>query len=264
MQTADSLAGNSESQDFEDKSRDEDVSNPSQSQNISITSGYYDAEKCRAHIANQIRVSKIDRFASQVTQAIEVEIDVHSRLSKVLNMFTKKSSRVVYDFAVKCRQGSQRHRQDRILNQAKNGTKKLQIPATISNDLLYGEGAHLVQELLDQAIIISPPKHIKRRKKHRKDLDTDLLKVQEIFEPNIIVEKLEISIAENIRRSEIILSKLGNLQQSFKDLASEHRNKVDYVHAAEEERQASTVIRRSAYNLSMAAIKAVMTPIGAS
>lgn len=266
MQPVGPVADNSESRDCEDKFRDDDDNNSSTCQNLSTTTttGYYDAERCRAHIANQTRVSKIDRFAAQVARAIEVETDVHSRLSKVFNMYVKHSAQVTHDFVVKCRLGSQRHRQDRILNQSKNATKKhlATTPATISNDLLYGEGVHLVQELLDQSITLVPIKHVKRRKGPYTERDLDPAKCQELFEPSVLVKGLEDSISDNLKKSESLMDKLENLQQSFKNLASEHRSKVDHVYTAEEERQASTVVRRSAYNLSIAAIKAASTPIG--
>ena len=267
MQSAGSVTGNSESQDGEEKYRDDDDSNATTSQNPSIiaSSGYYDAEKCRANIAN--RVSKIDRFVAQVLRVIDVEIEVYSRLSKVLNMFVKHSAKVAHDFTMKCRLGSQRHRQDRILNQSKNGAKKqlAAMPPTISNDLLYGEGVHLVQELLDQAITFVPPKHVKRRKTARDcELTGENSKGQEVFDPSIFVKKLEKSILVNVQKSEAIMKKLDALKRLFRNLASEHRDKVDHVYAAEEERQSSTVIRRSAYNLSIAAIKATSTPIHVS
>lgn len=250
------------------------------------SSGYYDAEKCRTHIANQIRVSKIDRFALQVMKAIEVESDVHRRLSNILNMYLKRSSKVVYEFSMKCKLGHQRHRQDRILNQSKRGMKKLQqqLPQAITlsstyihNDLLYGDGAQLVNELLDQPLLhpvqststSQPHKHIKnlqrktRIKQGQCSEDSScaiILAGPEHFEPSCYAKKLEKSIRDNLMKSEVIMRRLNSIRQSLK-MAAEHRDKVDHVYTAEEERQASTVMRRSAYYLSMAAIKATSTPV---
>lgn len=281
------------------------ISNSTTTSNNTI-SGYYDAEKCRAHIANQMRVSKIDRFAAQVYKALEVEADVNFRLANILNMFLKRSAQVAHEFALKCKLGLRNHRQDRILNHSKTNknynktagknnklTKQTTFSKTrtriinvtdrqytISNDLLYGEGAQLIQELLGQSTsIISkeynlcPPS--KRQATIKEEMDdefkttqpsneSDLMNLNDIsdtFDPAFFVKKLEGCIRVSLQSSNTITIRLTTIRQIFEKLASEHRAKVDLVYAAEEERQSSTVIRRSAYNLSVAAIKATSTPI---
>lgn len=291
MQNAELMTENSESQDGDTTGQSYCSKNCSEEETkyvhstttLSLSSasasatGYYDAEKCRAHIANQSRVSKIDRFAVQVNRAVEIETDVHRRLSNILNMFLKRSAKVAHDFSLKCKLGSQRHRQDRILNQSKRSSKKQQhqqqsqhtssiTPSVnISNDLLYGRGAQLVHELLNQPMLFLPPRHPKKKSKHEtptnEQEDSHQPKGSELFEPSLFVDKLEDSIRDNIKKSKAIMNKLVTLQQLFKNMAAEHRDKVDFVYAAEEERQATTVIRRSAYNLSVAAIKATSTPM---
>lgn len=253
-------------------------------------SGYYDAEKCRAHIANQIRVSKIDRFSTQASRALEIETSMKSRLSNILNMFVTCSAQVAYDFTSKCKSGLQRHRQDRILNHQRKPSKRGKVApinhrypdrskqsnSTISNDLLYGSGAQLVRKLMIQSKTFS--KHIKRKqmnceeKQFSNDSSADEDQNQTVlsdedyilsdsFEPSIFVKQLEVMIRNNLKRSSDIIMQLNTIRQLFEKLASEHRDKVDIVYAAEEERQAATVIRRSAYNLSVAAFKATSTPV---
>lgn len=271
MQTI--LTENSESQDGDSQekaSTSNGVSfniNPS----TSTSSGYYDAEKCRAHIAKQIKVSKIDRFAAQIGQAIDVETGLHSRLCNILNMFVKCSAKVTNEFTLRCKLGLQRHRQDRILNQSKRKSSKktdsrlnnhVNEQYTISNDLLYGEGAQLILELLSQPMTCMPSKHIRASSTTEEViLDEDDYMNTDSFEPQLFVKKLESSIRNNLRRSRSITTQLNKIKQLFERLALEHRDKVDIVYAAEEERQATIVTRRSAYNLSVAAIKATTTPI---
>lgn len=276
------LADNSESQDGQ-QSREK---SPNNDNNINLTnnkSGYYDAEKCRAHIANQIRVSKIDRFAAQVSKAIEVEAEVHSRLSNILNMFLKRSAQLANDFTLKCKLGLQRHRQDRILNQTKRKRAKIVLTrrrqsqqqleqysttftttTMISNDLLYGEGAQLIHELLSQPMT-STNNHTQKQIKVndcQPGTEPDINSTEDYsFEPSLYVRKLEDYIRTNLQRSNSITAQLSTIKQLFERLASEHRDKLDLVYAAEENRRSTTVVRRSAYNLSVAAIKATSTPV---
>ena len=281
--------------------------------------GYYDAEKCRAYIANQIRVSKIDRFVAQVNKAVEIELLVHTRLSNILNMFLKRSSQVAYEFTMKCKLGLQRHRQDRILNhqtrrgnygrKGRRGNFKTIISSSssssssstystdlneqyiMSNDLLYGEGAQLINQLLSQASAtknLEKATSVKRGpKKNFILMKTTLnssssssssasssasssdpsINVEEdnlqtdLFDSHAFVRHLEDCIRLTLKQSESITDQLSTMRQLFERLAAEHRDQVDLVYAAEEERQSSLVTRRSAYNLSMAAIKATSTPI---
>lgn len=288
-------------------------------------SGYYDADKCRAHIANRIKVSKIDRFAAQISKAIEVEAQFQLRLANVLNMFQKKSSQVTYEFTLKCKLGLQRHRQDRILNQqrqrasstkqdaakiARRVTKKRNYKPpsdvnhkhyptrtasglgkhySISNDLLYGPGAQMVHLLLSHQTMPTfhtpgkrkkppqstataivrfkeePPEHDGRiggqTSKGAPISEDDYKDLVDSFEPSKFVKQLGDCLRNNVQKSSAITMQLNTLRQSFERLASEHHDKVDLVYAAEEERQAATVVRRSAYNLSVAAIKATSTPV---
>lgn len=256
-----------------------------------LNGGYYDAIKCRAYIANQIRVSKIDRFSTQVAKALEIEAGMKARLSNILNMFVKCSAQAAYDFTSRCKYGLQRHRQDRILNQQKKPSKKgkkvsvnhrypdrqRQLNSTISNELLYGSGVKLVRELMIQSKTF--PKHVKRKQPNCEDeqfsydcegtnqimnqlgLGDEDYALSDSFEPSTFVKDLELSIRNNLRRSSTITIQLNTIRQLFEKLASEHRDNVDIVYAAEEERQAATVTRRSAYNLSVAAFKATSTPV---
>lgn len=251
-------------------------------------SGYYDAEKCRAHIANQIKVSKIDRFAAQISRALEVEASIQSRIGNILNMFVKHSAKVTHDFTSKCKISLQRHRQDRILNhsQRKQKPSKCKVVQryqqennnkshhTISKDLLYGTGAQLVHTFLTQSRILAvnskrkPPEGANQNREEiledhleHSSLSEDDYNLTDIFKPEVYVKNLGNLIKNNERKSRAIAVQLSTIRQLFERLASEHRDKVDIVYAAEEERQAATVIRRSAYNLSVAAIKATSTPV---
>lgn len=172
-----------------------------------IGSGYYDADKCRAYIANQIKVSKIDRFVAQVSRALEVEASIQERLDIVLMNFGKHSAQLTKE----CRLCLQKHRKAMAIEQASpfdgNPTFK------------------------------------------------------DLHKPSLFVRKLNEYIRGNIKKSKAIMAKLNTIGQIFERLALEHRDNVDLVYAAEEERQAASVIRRSAYNLSMAAIKATSTPV---
>lgn len=261
--------------------------------------GYYDAEKCRAHIANQTRVSKIDRVAAQIARALEVETGFQSRLISVLNMFLKRSALVAMTFTTRCKFGLKRHRQDRILNQSKrrrraSASTTLKVHSqttrrqenkknsgidysdeqfTISNDLLYGQGVQLIHELLSQSMAVDPPgrpsKTIKRptttSEDNNYDCKLDATKLDSWddtqFEPDLYVKKLEDYLQISLRKSNLIAAQLNKIKSTFERLATEHRDQVDLVYAAEENRQATTVIRRSAYNLSVAAIKATSTPV---
>lgn len=282
------LADNqSESRDCESQEGNTNASNNHEPQiaSTSTSKGYYDAEKCRAYMASQNRVSKIDRFASQVIKAVEVEADVNERLSNLLTMFVRRSASVARDFTLKCKLGFQRHRQDRILNHPRKTNLKRKANTlfsdsrrySISNDLLYGQGAQLVQTLLSQSVTPTPHKHIKRKPEssdvvdgHNNidfsmstngDLTGDDCLQADLFDPSIFVKKLEDCFRNNLFKSKSITCRLNTVRQIFERLASEHRDKVDFVYAAEEERQATTVVRRSAYNLSIAAIKATSTPV---
>lgn len=174
----------------------------------SIGGGYYDADKCRAYIANQIKVSKIDRFVAQVSRALEVEASIQERLDKVLMNFGKHSAQLTKD----CKVCLQRHRKSPIAFEQANSI----------------EGDQFLKDLC---------------------------------KPSLFVRKLNEYIRGNIKKSRAIMAKLNTIGQIFERLALEHRDNVDLVYAAEEERQAASVIRRSAYNLSMAAIKATSTPV---
>lgn len=169
------------------------------------SSGYYDADKCRAYIANQVKVSKIDRFVAQVSRALEVEASIQDRLDNILRDFNRHSAGITKNFRV-C---LQRHRKAIALEQSDS----------IEEDL------------------------------------------KDLFKPTLFVKKLNEYIRGNIKKSKAIMAQLNTLGQIFERLALEHRDNVDLVYAAEEERQAASVIRRSAYNLSMAAIKATSTPV---
>lgn len=169
--------------------------------------GYYDADKCRAYIANQIKVSKIDRFVAQVSKALEVEASIQERLDDILSMFEKHSAQVTHDLKL-C---LQKHRRTITLEQS--------------------------------------------------NLNVDEQTLKDLFKPALFVKKLDQYIRSNVKKSKAIMAQLNTVGQIFERLASEHRDKVDIVYTAEEERQAATVIRRSAYQLSIAAIKATSTPV---
>ena len=273
-----SIAENSESQDDDNGEQ----SDPRDNVNINInslpsqtaSSGYYDAEKCRAHIARQSRVNKILRFSSQIIGAVEIESLIGSRLSSILDMYTLRSCHVTYDFSAKCKFGTSRHREDRILNQPKKhnpGNKRGPAQAqkgdnsdqnSINNDLLYGEGAKLVQELLVQPLKYYPPKQSRRRKVidsddkkgqtpgKIKNIETDASCVMaSSFEPRLYVLKLEESIRDNLRASQTVAERLEDVKRLFERLVTEHHDRFEMVYALEEERQASTIVRRSTYNL---------------
>lgn len=256
--------------------------------NPNVSSGYYDAEKCRAYIAKKTRVSKIDRFASQIIKATEVEAAIHTRLSKVLNLFVKRSAQVTKDFTNRCKLGLQRHRKDRILNRGQRkiemkcvrkdnqpGSRRSGRQTTISNDLLYGYGAQLVHGLMrsqqDETNSITSKSnrqhvsanfdHCDRDDHHALILTEDDYVLIDSFDPQLYAKQLSESIESNLRSSVAINDRLESIVQLFERLASEHRHNVDLVYAAEEERQAATVMRRSAYNLSVVAIKATTTPV---
>jgi hypothetical protein len=222
------------------------------------------SDEPETYVSIKKRVSKIDRFASCF--AIEVEERVHSRLSNILNMFLDRSSKVIHEFSMKCKSGFQRHLQDRILDQSKNPNKthkpslKNKPPPNyhLSDDrLFYGEGAQLIHELLIQPL----PQKTNKRKRPNQDTTETMMSSPDSFEPSLYVQKIEQLIREEIRRSLLIVDKLNIVQNTLKYLARNHRDQVDSVYSAVEERQASVVIRRSAYNLSLAANQATSTPI---
>lgn len=256
------------------------------------SSGYYNADKCRAYIANQIKVSKIDRFATQVSNAMEVESNIQQRLVNVLNLYIKRCAQITHEFTFRCKSGIQRYRL--LANQRKpSKLKKTDSfisdntkPISISNDLLHGIGVQMVRTLLTQPILLT--KQIKRKLPSSSEsypLNEDTMKefdqdgddksrslekstfneedylLCEAFEPALFVKKLDDCIRMNLRKSKAIMLQLSTIRQLFERLASEHRDNVDLVYAAEEERQSASVTRRSAYNLSMAAIKATSTPV---
>lgn len=275
------------------------------------SSGFYDAEKCRAHIANRTKVSRIDRFAVQVGNAIEIEADIQIRLGKLMNLFRKHTARVAHDFTFRCKLGLSRHRQDRILNQKREvsvhsasskhirGKKAIRHTTAaastrqtarlgaigkslppISNDLLYGSGAQLVRSLLLQSGSFSVNNKRSGKRANGEELLARLIsasngeassaasltdddcQLSELFEPHLFVCHLEERLISLMDRSKLIGSQLNNVRQLFERLAMDHRDQVDAVYAAEEERQtAAGVVRRSTYNLSMAAFKATSTPV---
>lgn len=264
-----SAIDNSESQDDDTAEQNQNDDNVNTISNITFlhatSNGYYDAEKCRAYIANQSRVNKVHRFAYQILKALEIEVDVTSRLSAILNMYLRRSCRVVFDFSSKCKLGVLHHRQDRILNQPrKHNPSNKRGPAvleqsTINNDLLYGEGAQLLQELLTQ-----PLEHYQSKKTKRKNLkDLESRKKSDVkddddesdslatntFEPRSYVMKLEDCIRVSMRSSKVITNRLNDIKHSFEKLVTDHRDRFEMVYALEEERQASTIVRRSTYNL---------------
>lgn len=280
----------------------------------SNSNGYYDAEKCRTYIANQIKINKINRFALQIGGASEIETSNQIRLENLINMFTKCSSKVMHDFTMRCKLGLQSHRQDRILNYKRkksptfksgkqnNSSKTNKIHrcnqqrnyhSSISNDLLYGAGAQLVRALLSSSseTISIENQQVKQKNnsknssggttieiedKFRKDktdyinnaeinkisvLSDDDYLLSDYFEPKLFVKMMEDLLRANVIKSKAIDAKLSKISQVFESLALKHRDKVDKVYTAEEERQAASVTRRSAYNLSVAAIKATSTPV---
>lgn len=294
MMQSPALNDTSESLDGESQERSNTCPTTSLSAAIS-SSGYYDVDKCRAFIANQTKISKIDRFAAQVCKAHDVESDIRCRLGNILNMFVKRSAQVTHEFTFKCKLGLQHHRQDRILNQQRKSSKKFKTDtriqrygrakhySSISSDLLYGPGAQLFRTLLSQSI---PSTDLVRRKEAKNSTrghdvhhqlsrqhDNEIPSIEssslseedyflsDLFEPKMLVSQLEDSIRSNISKSEAIVDQMNMIRQLFERLASEHRDKVDMVYSAEECRQAATVTRRSAYNLSVAAIKATSTPV---
>jgi hypothetical protein len=128
--------------------------------------------------------------------------------------------------------------------------------------LFYGEGAQLVQELLNQPLPVKKPRHVKRTKiQHKPNGSNATGTLSDLFDPSLYAHKIEQLIRDEIRRSELIMSQLNSIQNISRSLASNHRDQVDSVYSAVEERQSSVVIRRSAYNLSLAATEATSTPI---
>lgn len=304
------------SHDFDDQTRERIKSQPSRASSTSLattsttvvnasptttpnanytgtaSSGYYDADKCRAYLANQIKVSKIDRFATQVSNAIDVESNIQQRLADVLNIYVKRCAQITHEFTFRCKNGIQKHRllanqrrpskikkTDCFINDT-NITKQ----TSISNDLLHGPGVQMVRSLLTQPKFLTT-KHIKKKQQpanngelyggcneavnddydatniEKLTFSEDDYLICEAFEPALYVKKLDDCIRSNLRKSKAIMVQLSTIRQLFERLALEHRDNVDLVYAAEEERQAATVTRRSAYNLSIAAIKATSTPV---
>lgn len=298
--------------------------------NSSATSkrGRYDAEKCRVYIANQTKVSKIDRFAAQISKADDVECELRTYLRNILTIFMKQSAQNTLDFLHRCKDALKRHHQDRMIlissnSQRKNSPSKfkngpneiLRIPSSrssnsMSEDLYNGPGARLLREILssnlskkDHLNHITQPLHRGhnhyRHSSHQIQIEPDDInhdssspedyrlegygsdmsfsKTDEpsdwdelteqnylsstTFEPASFVKKIEISIRNDLKRSECLSFKLNQIRQKFEKLAHKHRLRVDLVYAAEEERQSASVIRRSAYNFSVAAIRATSTPI---
>lgn len=288
------------------------LSNGSTNSQCHATSGIYDAEKCRAYIASQIKVSKIDRFAAQVGNAIETEAEIQSRLGNLMNLFRKRAAQAAHDFTFRCKLGLARHRQDRILNQKRKGSASdtsgksigrrvtrsafypdksrlagLQVPRAntlnpISEDLLHGVGIQLFRNLLVESGSIrlskSPAKKAREEELLARlvsassddspsvaNLTGDDCQLSELFEPQLFVCRLEDRLMAVMEHSRRIGSQLNNVRQLFERLAMEHRDQVDAVYALEEERQAAAgVVRRSTYNLSMAAFKAASTPVHVS
>lgn len=264
--------------------------------NIPTSSGFYDADKCRAYIANKIKVSKIDRFAAQISKAHEVESTISYRLKDILNTFVKRTSKHAYDFTAKCKTGLQRYRLESLSNNHSRTSTKLKLVITkdkidnrltsrtirqklypISQELLHGSGLRLMRSLLSSGRTATV--------KHDQDLlfrstfvddedeiptnsvnecnsptDSDFLSC-ESFEPAQHVKTIQDLIKNNLRTSETISVQLNAIRQIFEKLALEHRNQVDLVYSLEEGRQADIVVRRSAYNLSKAAFKATSTPV---
>lgn len=260
--------------------------------NGAISSGYYDAEKCRAHLANLAKVSKIDRFAAQVSRALEVEAEMQFRLGNLLNMFNKRSAQVAHDFTLRCRLGLQRHQQDRILNQKRRKSssdgpkqseaniskKKIRLSSKrsrsslgatlppISNDLLYGPGAQLIQKLLSENSSFNSMLHTDVRGGSRDLAMSFKVKTEDKNDPEVLTEYFVRHMREKlvsvVERGRAIGVQLNNVMQLFERLAMDHRDQVDAVYAAEEERLSrSGVVRRSTNQLTMAAIKATTTPV---
>lgn len=244
--------------------------------------GYYDAEKCRAHIANQIKVSKIDRFAAQINKAQEIELEIQSRIRQVLDLFVNKSARPVQDFTSKCKtslqsklHGDQKHTARKQYSTSKKNRQRKPSSEnrSLSEDLLNGPELRLVVDLLsgnrsknlalnydDDSELESGP--CQTTTLHHEEWLTDQdCRFINSFEPANFVENLIGHLKSDSRRSQRILDYLCSIKHLFEKLASDHRLNVDLVYAAEEERQSATVIRRSAYNLSLAAIKATSTPV---
>lgn len=196
-----------ESSDCMDTNSDKITTTSNSNHHAATTStGFYDAEKCRTYIANQIKVNKIDRFATQVDRASEIEFDIQRRLGNLMNMYRKHSAQLAHDFTNRCKLAVQRHRQDRILNHNHNLkakhqhklkqstansqqlTKKLKpsdpnanLNYTISNDLLYGPGAQLLHTLLIQSQHISPKQHNGKRRPSSIDRQEELEEIKDVL-----------------------------------------------------------------------------------
>lgn len=266
-----------------------DVQSPSKSSCITTTlasdmgqsKGYYDAEKCRAHIANQIKVSKIDRFAAQINKAQEIELEIQSKIREVLEIFVQKSARTAYEFVSRCKSGllhesnlePASYKTKRIKRMKKKANlKRRSVDAIpISKDLYHGVELRMILDLLsgqptfNKALTIedmlSDDDSVMSGFDGALSLDATDINLINLFKPTDFIDNLKDHLKSDRRKSQKILDYLTSIKQLFEKLASEHRLNVDLVYAAEEERQSATVIRRSSYNLSLAAIKATSTPV---
>jgi len=136
--------------------------------------------------------------------------------------------------------------------------------SSMISNLMYGEGAKLLQELLNQPLEYFPPKQKIRRKSSLSRRDSTPTRLEKSphdvnnetgsviaasFDPRLYAMKLEMYIRNSKQASKMITSKLNSVRQTFEKLVNEHRDRFEMVYALEEERQASTIVRRSTYNL---------------
>lgn len=246
---------------------------------LSPSKGFYDAEKCRAHIANQIKVSKIDRFAAQINKAQEIEIEIHARIRDVLGLFVSQWAKPTQEFASRCKLGFQNRYCNMIAQYSgkkqrpnlKKKKFKSKNPSLISDELLEGSQLRMMIDLLTNSSNMAnygstDPMNIEDDYIGSQSAicEQDCSRVISKFKPKYLVDRLKDHLKNDRRRSRRLVDNLCSLKQYFEKLATEHRLNVDLVYAAEEERQSATVIRRSAYNLSLAAIKATTTPVHVS
>lgn len=256
----------------------------------SYKKGYYDAEKCRNHIANQSRVSKIDRFATQINNAQEIESEIHDRITKIINSYQKQISSSVKDFMSSCkytlddkcsrssnyRKSTQKNRSGRPKKRITTIMKK----DKINDDLLKPNNLRMIMGLMGKNIDLVTHEDQDYQVGYDVSHDSELngfIETQESafedemteedfniindFDPSMFVNRIKDFLTNDRRKSEKIRTNLRNIKQIFEQLATEHRLNVDLVYAAEEERQSASCVRRSAYNLSIAAIKATSTPV---
>lgn len=261
--------------------------------------GYYDAEKCRAYIASQSRVSKIDRFVAQVNKAQEVELEIHDRIKELMNFFFKQSNKQALDFISKFKINSNNEktngRRRKLIRRKKSGTPKKSKLANyrvtpVDNKLLDGSNLKIVLKLIttsepNSVEVCEDLKNEQQQEDEAADeqINDDMNMIDEHeaediasgdeqmteedwrtwhnLDPSLFVSQLKENLKDDRNKSERILKNLCSIRKLFENLASRHRVNLDLVYAAEEERQSASVTRRSAYNLSMAAMKATSTPV---